>query len=189
MFRHHSVYYALIFMAVTTLPVFAGDQTKTVFVTHAQFSGNFGGIAEADKICQAEAESPQSKVPLGTYLAWLSDGKDSPDTRFAKATEPYVLPDGTMIAENYADLTDGSLMHQIDNEASGKLVALEYTWTGTKSDGTSASDWLTCNQWTAEHPTDVSGMGGATNRKDSIWSSRHASVECARKHRLWCFQQ
>ncbi len=98
-------------------------------------------------------------------------------------------PMATMIAKNYSDLTDGSLVHQIDMEPSGVSVGTQYTWTGTKSDGTSAGDWLSCDGWKADPLVNFNGMGGRTERKDSIWSSRIARVGCARLHRLWCFQQ
>ena len=76
-------------------PAFANQHEKTVFVTKASFKGNLGGLAGADEKCQAEADDHASIVPSGTYLAWLSDGTNSPDTRFAKSSDPYVLPDGT----------------------------------------------------------------------------------------------
>jgi hypothetical protein len=188
MINARTVVQALIFFAVAVPAAFA-DQTKTVFVTHSSHPGNFGGIAEGDEICQAEADDPSSVVPQGTYLAWLSDNEESPDTRFVKSTVPYVLPNGKMIAKNYADLTDGSLMHQINMEPSGLAVGTQYTWTGTNSDGTSAGDWLTCDGWKADPLDDFHGMGGRTERTDGIWSSRIARVGCARQHRLWCFQQ
>ncbi len=66
-----------------SIAVLAADPNeKTVFVTKASFKSNLGGLTGADDKCQAEADDPASIVPSGTYLAWLSDGTDSPDTRF-----------------------------------------------------------------------------------------------------------
>ncbi len=101
-------------------PAYADDNEKTVFVTSAVFDGNLGGLAGADAKCQAAADGPASVVPSGTYLAWLSDGTDSPDTRFTKTAHPYLLPDGTKIAEDFFDLTDGSILHAIDIDPTGK---------------------------------------------------------------------
>ena len=128
-------------------------------------------------------------VPKATYYAWLSDSVDSPDNRFTRSEGPYVLIDGTVIAENYADLTDESLLHPINIEVTGIKLGRQYVWTGTQSDGTSIKEWLTCNKWTADPAEDFNGMGGRTTLKNSIWSSRIARVPCNRKHRLWCFQQ
>ncbi len=71
---------------------YADQHAKTVFVTSATFKSNLGGLAGADDKCQAEADDAASIVPSGIYLAWLSDGTDSPDTRFTKSSHPYVLP-------------------------------------------------------------------------------------------------
>ena len=101
-------------------PAYADQHEKTVFVTSESFNGNLGGLAGADAICQAEADGPASIVPSGTYLAWLSDGTDSPDTRFTRSAHPYTLPDGTKIAEDFSDMTDGSILHTFNIDPTGK---------------------------------------------------------------------
>ena len=105
---------------------------KTVFVTNRAYDGNLGGLMGADDKCQAEADDPASIVPPGTYLAWLSDGFNSPDTRFIKSVGPYILPDGTKVAEDFADLTDGSILHNIDSDPTGRRLGLQSFWTGTR---------------------------------------------------------
>ena len=105
-------------------PAYPDQHEKSVFVTNAKFNGNLGGLAGADAKCQAEADGPASIVPSGTYLAWLSDGFDSPDIRFTKSSHPYILPDGTKIAEDFTDLMDGSILHPINIDPTGKLVLL-----------------------------------------------------------------
>jgi hypothetical protein len=86
----------------TTIAVEAADPNeKTVFATKASFKSNMGGLAGAgaDAKCQSEADDPASIVPSGTYRPWLSDGHDSPDTRFTRSSHPYLRPDGAEIAE------------------------------------------------------------------------------------------
>ncbi len=100
----------------------AGHNENTIFVTSATFDGNLGGLTGADDNCQAEADDPASVVPSGTYLAWLSDGSDSPDIRFTKSAHPYILPDGTKIAEDFTDLTDGSILHTINIGSTGQPI-------------------------------------------------------------------
>ena len=70
---------AMALLTVITGPAYADTKEKTVFVTSASSNGNIGGLAGADEKCQMEADGPDSIVPSGTYLAWLSDGTDSPD--------------------------------------------------------------------------------------------------------------
>ncbi len=153
-------------------PAYADQHEKTVFITSAQFNGNLGGITGADDKCQTEADGPASIVPSGTYLAWLSDGFDSPDTRFTKSSHPYILPDGTKIAEDFTDLTDGSILHPIDIDPTGKPLRYERFWTGTNADGITADYTLTCDGWTADPLTKFRGMAGNRTNATILWSSR-----------------
>jgi hypothetical protein len=167
----------------------AAPNEKTVFVTKASFNSNLGGLTGADDKCQAEADSPASIVPPGTYMAWLSDGTDSPDTRFTKSSHSYMLPDGTKIAEDFTDLTDGSLLHAINIDPTGKGLGQKIFWTGTNADGTAAPQSVTCTGWNADPQSWHKGMHGQTNLTTSSWSIMHAAHECRSRIRLLCFQQ
>jgi WD40 repeat protein len=149
-------------------PADADQPEKAVFVTSASFNGNLGGLTGADAICQAEADDPASIVPAGTYLAWLSDGTDSPETRFTKSSRPYILPGGAKVAEDFTDLTSGSILHALDIDPTGKSLGLTSYWTGTNPDGTTTQYFLTC---------------------DSLWSSGDPASACSQPHKLVCFQQ
>ncbi len=170
-------------------PAYADQHEKTVFITSSTFKGNLGGLAGADDKCQAEADGLASIVPSGTYLAWLSDGTDSPATRFTKSAHPYMLPDGTKIAENFTDLTDGSILHAINIDSTGKALGLNYFWTGTNADGTTAQYLVTCDGWTADPVANFHGMSGRTNISTNLWSSRNSRASCNYRNNLACFQQ
>ncbi|MFZ6186275.1 hypothetical protein, partial [Nannocystis pusilla] len=60
----------------------------------------------------------------------------------------YILVDGTPVAEvGWPDLTDGNLLHAIDQTETGSMVD-GTPWTNTTADGTSAgSD--DCSSWTS----------------------------------------
>ncbi len=150
----------------------ADPNEKTVFVTSASFSSNLGGLTRADAKRQAEADGPASIVPAGTYLAWLCDGTDSPDTRFTKSSHAYMLPDGTKIAEDFTDLTNDSILHAINIDPTGTPVGLRYFWTGTNPDGTTAQHLLICNGWTVDPVANSRGMVGSTVKKSTLWSNR-----------------
>ena len=95
----------------------------TVFVTSTSYDGNLGGLAGADAKCQDQADAAGL---TGTFKAWLSDAKGSPSTRFTRsAGAPYVLVDGTVIADNYAGLTSGSLEHPINQTETGGAPPVE----------------------------------------------------------------
>ena len=170
-------------------PLYAEHNEKTVFITSVSFNGNLGGLTGADDKCQAQADGPASVVPSGTYLAWLSDGTDSPDTRFTKSAHPYILPNGTKIAEDFTDLTDGSILHGIDIDTTGEPVGLKEFWTGTNADGTTASQSVTCTGWNADPLPYDRGMHGQTNLTTSSWSTMHSNHVCRKSSRLLCFQQ
>jgi len=170
-------------------PAYADQHEKTVFVTSISFNGNLGGLTGADDKCQAQADGPASVVPSGTYLAWLSDGTDSPDTRFTKSAHPYILPNGTKIAEDFTDLTDGSILHAIDIDTTGEPVGLKEFWTGTNADGTTASQSVTCAGWNVDPLPYHRGMHGQTNLTTSSWSTMHSNHFCRKSARLLCFQQ
>ena len=177
----------LLAMAVSA----AERNEKTVFVTSDSFDSNLGGLAGADAKCQAEADGPASIVPSGTFLAWLSDGTNSPNSRFTKSSHPYVLPNGTRIAENYTDLTDGSILNPINLGAHGKPIGYQTFWTGTRADGSSArsdeSDG-TCGGWAMAPPAGKYGMSGHTGKKTSAWTNYHGDG-CISTRKLACFQQ
>ncbi len=168
---------------------YADQHEKTVFVTSAAFKGNLGGLTGADAKCQAEADGPASIVPSGTYLAWLSDVFDSPDIRFTKSSHPYILSDGTKIAEDFTDLTDGSILHAINIDPTGKRLRSERFWTGTNPDGTAADYPQTCDGWEADRLTNFRGMTGNRTNTTILWSSRYPRMGCGRRFRLACFQQ
>ena len=196
------------FLAMTTVvilltacaaPVSNERNEKFVFITKASFESNMGGLSGADAKCQAEADAPESIVPSGTYLPWLSDGIDSPDTRFTKSTHPYLLPDGTKIAENYTDLTDGTILHAINVDATGApVLGLQRFWTDTLPNGKAVQPFVanaqlnSCNAWRGSSVYYAGAMVGNTVKTSGGWSNTFQSG-CKhlgrQKYRLACFQQ
>jgi len=166
--------------------------TKTVFVTSTLHKGNLGGLAGADAICQARADAAGLG---GTYFAWLSDAVNSPDTRFTKATAPYKLVDGTTVADNYADLTDGSLDAGITLHADGSMAPMggAFAWSNTTQTGTSdgAPD---CVAWTVGvfgPPLFATGSTSASfGTTTSNWSNQFPGCcACDSSRNLFCFGQ
>ena len=184
-----------------------------VFATSQKFTGNLGGLAGADKKCQALATAPGVGLP-GTYKAWLSDSSNSPFTRFVKSPGPYQLVTGEKVADNWNDLTtcDGSapfacLDRPINITETGDPVDLfERAWTFTLTDGTAGKDDsvdsvdYTCQNWTNDAfvldcQTDPSrcGSAGEISSRDGEWTDESLTVsscdfEFGGGH-LYCFQQ
>ncbi len=141
-----------------------------------------GGLAGADATCNALAAS--AGLP-GSYLAWLSDSAQSPSTRFAQTSEIYTLVDGTVVADGWSDLVDGSLDAPIRRRADGVLDSGTTVWTGTATDGTPTG--TNCSNWT-NSTISMSGLSGSAQATDALWTVAATRV-CNATGRLYCFEQ
>ena len=168
------------------------DSKKRVFVTSTAYYGILGGIIGADQICNSLAQAAELS---GTYMAWISDEASSPQTRFTKSQAGYMLVDGTMVAENWDDLTDNSIMHRIDMDELGVTInSFWLVWTGTLDHGTAyAGDptWTNCGNWTSPNYEGLTGGAYLSNYDhftDSNWSAATVTA-CNSQNRLYCFEQ
>lgn len=157
-------------------------ETKAVFVTSTSTAGGFGGVFGGDAICQTRANAAGLS---GTFLAWLSDPGASPAGRFAQSTVPYVMVDGTQVAANWADLTDGTLEHAIDRTELNTLYE-GAVWTATQPNGTFAGS-VSCNGWTALG-ANVTGINGSAASTNGTWTQAGGTF-CNNAFPLFCFEQ
>ncbi|MGZ3421408.1 MAG: hypothetical protein ACXVEE_26265 [Polyangiales bacterium] len=169
---------------------------KRVFITSATYDGALGGVAGANANCQSLAGAAGLS---GTFKAWISDSTSSPSTSFVHYAGDYALKDGTVIAHGWSDLTDGTLLHGIDQTETGgsppsgspvcgdstKLIA---AYTGTSADGTS-NGW-NCNGWTSIDMSYGASWGSPTETTN-LWSTSCTSVTaaCGKSASLYCFEQ
>jgi len=145
---------------------------RRVFLSNPN-NGNLGGVAGADFRCSGLA----SAIGLtGTYLAWIADASTSPAARFVRAGPAWTRPDGTKIADDWADLTDGTLDAPI-SAGTGDV------WTGVGTDGNPVGQ--SCSNWTSS-----GGMGrrGLSNAFNSFWTTVD-DVNCGLSRALYCFEQ
>jgi hypothetical protein len=158
-----------------------------VFVSSTTHTGNAGGLDGADAICQDLAVAAGRP---GSYRAWLSDDSGAPSTRFIRASVPYVLVNGDIVANSYADLTDGSLLNRAisvtETGMSGGFAPNE-VWTSTGDDGQQQLAPDNCNSWT----NGTAAFKGDFGLKSSIGPSWTGSNfrNCDQASRLYCFQQ
>ena len=166
-----------------------GGTSKCVFVTANTYQGDLGGIDGAGKICQEEADDSDI-VPNGTYKAWLaSTNGDDPESRFTQSTVPYKLVNGDKVADDWADLTDGSLDHAIDRDQYDYgILGDKEVWTNVKPDGKNLN-LAACNP-PAWDSNDASKRGyyGLLDKTDGNWT-QHDAQGCNRRAHLYCFQQ
>jgi hypothetical protein len=176
---------------------------KYVFVTSEVFQGNLGGIFNGSDsaglhtgphgICNSLAGSAGLS---GTYMAWIADDKNSPDTMFDRSEVPYMLADGkTKVADDYDDLVDcrgACLDHPIVQVETGRIYAGETrVWTNVAPNGTSAGKAATdsCSAWTGKQT--ISGItSGRTGQIGATadWTAGD-TIACSNWRRLYCFEQ
>lgn len=171
------------------------DTSRVVFLL--AYNGapmDLGGLDGADQRCQDSAEGAGLD---GTFMAWLSAGSTAEVLdRFSVDGGPFVLPDGTSIATDWADLTDGSLAAPILVDAAGAVYnpgaqPERQVITHTNPDGTSAPGISPCAGFNGNSVVEA-GWGNASTM-DSSWSSTGDRWACDSDAgggpSLYCFQQ
>jgi hypothetical protein len=183
-----------------------GISQKTVFVTSTTYNGNLGDIAGALVECNERARTAGL---IGFYRPWLAtSSSENPANSMTRATVPYVRTDGAVVADNWADLTDGTLSNPIDhdefgNDLSATVLLASAVWSNVRPDGTtlfSPPDFH-CNFWSTA-TTDFNlfrGMIGLFVSTESVyWTASKTNdpdgpgfdfIPCANPARLYCFQQ
>lgn len=164
-----------------------------VFATSIRYSGALGGLDGADAKCQALA----SKAGVqGTYRAWLSDGVETPATRF-KHGLPYIRLDKKPVAQSLdAMIEAGVLQNPIslteNNEPLGddqECGAINKVWTNLRRDATPIGE-LDCGGWTrVDGVAPQDGGIGVAHRTGQAWTDEQCALSCGSLLRLYCFQQ
>lgn len=151
---------------------------KTVFLTDSIYDGNLGGLSGADAKCQAEATA--KGIP-GIFKAWLSDSTTSAESRLSHSWFPYQRADGQKLANNWADLVDGTLAAPL---WPGSYTVSHWAWTGSTSSGMPTTGG-NCSNWTGYTGT---GWQGDMLKTGTGWTD-DSSDSCQVPARLVCIQQ
>ncbi len=158
---------------------------KAVFVAPSRPLSTLGGVAGADAHCQDVALGAGVG---GTFRAWFSDETSSPATRFVQAAVPYRLVNGATVANDFADLVDGTLAHAIDADVSGATItSVTEVWTGTTTAGLAEGN--DCMSWTNVTSSMPFGVVGVLDRTDSGWTNIYYQFCDRPDPRVYCFEQ
>jgi hypothetical protein len=161
--------------------------SKRVFKTSTTYNGNLGGLSGADQKCQDRANAGNLG---GTWKAWLSDGSSSASQRLNHFANPYILLDGTVVVDNWTDLTDGTLDRNI-NMTEFKNIDSNFStvWTGTDPQGNSTGKH--CVNWTISWGWPYFGGVGSGNSTLSYWTQGASDQSyCSSSYlSLYCFEQ
>jgi len=177
---------------------FSAGGPRRVFMTSTTYNANLGGVAGANSKCQDRANAASLG---GNWKAWISTSTSSPSTTFTQSSYPYVMTNGTQIASNWNDLTNGSISTTININEFGNVVPFNGSgsfpscgswlggyfimhWSSTKADGTynppSGSCHTTCSDWTG-----TTGGGDIWIQ----WNNRNTASCGDALYRLLCFEQ
>jgi hypothetical protein len=159
----------------------AGLSEWRIFITNTVQNADLGGLDGADQLCVAQAADAGLE---GDFKAWLSTRLLSVSNRLVHADGPYVLVDGTPVANDWDDLVDGSIRAPINLDANGELRGGD-TWTGSLATGASytADD---CAGFTSG--SDGTALCGTSASTSATWTQNITPV-CSTGLRLYCIEQ
>ncbi len=168
---------------ITNVQVVCFKPFYRVFVTNNLRGGAFGGVFGADGQCQSLATTAGLG---GTWLAWISDSVGaSPVGRFVQAPTPYKRLDGVTIANDWADLTDGTLAAPISVDQNGVGGYAVGVWTSVTPAG-AFSGSVTCGGWNSFVAT---GLNGASSSTTGTWTQAGGTTCANPGLALYCFEQ
>ena len=93
-----------------------GPSAKRVFVTQKRFTGAIGGLESADQECRYAALI--AGLRSTKWVAWMSSSSQNAVDRVRDA--PYTLIDGTLVAQDKAQLRSGHLQSPINVMETGE---------------------------------------------------------------------
>ena len=161
---------------------------RRVFVSSSVSDGDLGGIIGADATCQDLADAAGLG---GSWMSWTSDISTSPSIRFEQATVPYVLLDGTRIADNWTDLTDQTIAAPINVDEDGNTLSeVRRVWTNTLSSGLrSPADACSAFTTGVHDPAGNQAGAGATDQTSDDWTLFSPFPRCDTMNSIYCFEQ
>ncbi len=191
---------AAVISVQTTLAADEPPAPMTFFVTNTSQTGNLGGLAGADAICQRLAQAAGSPANR-TWRAYLStQGPGAVNARDRIGTGPWHNANGVRIAANVADLHGDderdrnyiiaeTALDESGDTILGRIGRPEGTRnehdiiTGSDSHGMALTDGMdgTCMNWTSASD-DARAMVGHHDRSGgntTSWNSAHRSPGCS----------
>lgn len=172
-----------------------GGGSFRAFVSSATYTGDLGGLAGADLKCQTLAAA--AGLGAVTWKAWLSSSTVDAASRLVQPSTPILrVVDGVKIADNWADLVDGTIDAPISRNESGAVVSADVLTntlaTGTRSSSVPVGSPGVCGDWTRG---DIPAAGNTLNGivfdtvpTDSTWTN-NTLFGCWNLRRLYCFSQ
>jgi hypothetical protein len=179
-------------VAAATVPALAQNKAMGFFVSSvgSGMGGNLGGLAGADKHCQALA----AKAGAGnrTWQAYLSTSMPDVHARDRVGSGPWSNAKGVIVASNVAELHSDKANINADTalDEQGRQINPQGApnrhdiMTGSTVEGRATT--MTCANWTSSG-ADSSAMLGHHDRltfgkPGSPWNAAHASKGCSQEN-------
>ncbi|MDC0720600.1 hypothetical protein [Nannocystis bainbridge] len=175
-------------------------QGRLAFVTSQVYTGALGGLDGADIRCRDRAKAV-GLANADTFRAWLSDGSQSPSSRFEQIDlqqVPYFLRNGRVIAADFAELVASGPRTGLSIDETGAMVTEEFVWTNTTGLGNVLHPLDHCDSWTsaAGRFQAMRGLNGLAVEMGPAWEAWRAerqwtvalSSKCNFARRLYCFE-
>ena len=129
-------------------------------------SGALGGRAGGDALCQAAMPANGCSTTHALLSVSATDEILDMPTKYGVPTDsPILALGGAQIADNWADLLDGTIDTSLGG--AGVIVGTSFWYSGSNADG-SVTD-KTCTGWTTTAA--LNGTYGASNQTGSKWIS------------------
>lgn len=160
--------------------------TRLVLFDGGGVSGAIGGRAGADVLCGQAAQTATGIPVSATTRAFLTvsaadEIRDYPLIYEVPTDRPVTGPNWNVIADNWADLLDGTIDQSL--VAAGAQTATNFWYTGSTSDG--AVSPYTCSGWT-DGTTFLDGRYGRTQETDDRWISNGEATCGAISYHVLC---
>ena len=164
----------------------ACGRDRVAFVTSKTFQGDLSSIVGATTACRAAAITAGLANGDG-FRPWLSDDQSWPAMIFVHGKGRYRTVDGVTIADDWWDLTDGSLQAAISVDENGALIGSVPVFTNTSTLGAPISVEDHCEGWTSVFFPNVTHAGRSGETSDA-WTDFDIAP-CDANVRIYCFEQ
>lgn len=162
-----SVNASFVFAPLSDLGLNPGDEYRYLFVTSTTRDGTSSNIADYNAFVQSVADGSGSLF-AGSGITWYAIASTASTSAAANMgggfASPIFQPDGRIVATDDSDLWDGSisspLLSPLEVSEQG-LILDTRVWTGSNSDGTSATTRYLGGTTTSNY--------GATGTRFSSW--------------------
>jgi hypothetical protein len=168
---------------------FQAIDVNLAFVSSTTFPANLGSLDQYDDACNTLASDAGINNMQGKdYVAWMSTGAQPAvdNNRLRSGAGAFRRLDGSLVATNLSELRNGKVLSPLSLDEFGKLVPPGVAWTGTKADGSAATNH--CSNWTSTLPS-FQAMLGEVRGGPVRWSEVASLNACANTYRIYCFMK